>query len=117
MLRRFLEIISINDSKFSIDQEKKQIKLKQLKAKKSIQIGQNLIKIDRKIAEGGYADVYRVVHDNQNQNDSTTNTNPLFSMNKFGRHTISIYDEPLDVYALKRMYFQSNSPPKILRTD
>lgn len=37
--------------------------MKKLKASKSILIGHHMVKIERKIAQGGYADIYRVLAD------------------------------------------------------
>ena len=63
-----------------------------------------MIKIEKKIAEGGYADIYRVVADDDDNLNVKSKMNPINRLS-MARHSISVYDVPLDVYALKRMYF------------
>ena len=59
MLSKFFELIK--QDKNLVESENRSAQgLKKLKEKKEIKIGNHIIKIDRKIAEGGYADVYRV---------------------------------------------------------
>jgi hypothetical protein len=59
MLTKFFDLLK--QDKNLIDAENKSAQgLTKLKEKKEIKIGNHMIKIDRKIAEGGYADVYRV---------------------------------------------------------
>ena len=62
--------------------------LSQLKKKKELQIGSYKVKIDRKIAEGGYADIYRVI-------DASGNSS-FFSNDIFSNDSNKV------VYALKR---------------
>ena len=75
-----------------------------------------MVKIEKKIAEGGYADIYRVVADDDDNINGKSSMNPINKLSSM-RHTISVYDIPLDVYALKRMFFQANSGPKFLTDE
>ena len=86
------------------------------KKKKSILIGKHMIKIEKKIAEGGYADIYRVIADEDDNVHMKQSLNPISALGA-RKHTISVYDVPLDVYALKRMFFQANSAPKLLSEE
>ena len=84
MLKKFLDILS----KDLGDADKKaQVGLSKLKHTKEIVIGRHRVKIDQKIAEGGYADIYRVTDCNKQSKSR--------------------------VYALKRMFIQSNKAPVV----
>ena len=83
MLKKFLDIIS----KDMGDTDKKvQEGLSKLKVKKEIVIGTHRVQIEKKIAEGGYADIYKVIDCNLKNKEHS--------------------------YALKRMFIEgaNNSP-------
>lgn len=63
--------------------------LLELKKKRELTIGVHKVKIDRKIAEGGYADIYRVIDASGSQS--------FFS------------NAPKSVFALKRQFIETNS--------
>jgi hypothetical protein len=82
MLSRFFKILSMD----LLDADKKaESGLSNLKKRKELLIGSHKIKIDRKIAEGGYADIYRVT-------DVTNGS--------------MFHDVP---YALKRMFIETDA--------
>ena len=116
MLKKFLDVLGTDKERNKLDKEKKMAKVKQLKKKKSILIGKHMIKIEKKIAEGGYADIYRVIADEDDNVHIKQSLNPISALGA-RKHTISVYDVPLDVYALKRMFFQANSAPKLLSEE
>ena len=70
MLKAFFELL--NKDQNEADQ-KAQVGLSKLGNKKTLSIGTHRVKIDRKIAEGGYADIYRVI-----EVGTTVNNNEFF---------------------------------------
>lgn len=116
MLKRFFDIL--RKDKNEVDREEKMEKLSKLKARKSMLIGSHMIKIEKKIAQGGYADIYRVIMD---EDDNVHMKQSASLMNIVGSarssRTISRYDVPLEVFALKRMYFQAQVPPRVLTME
>ena len=63
--------------------------LMELKKKSELTIGNHKVKIDRKIAEGGYADIYRVL--------DASGPQSFFS------------NAPKQVFALKRQFIETDS--------
>ena len=90
MLSKFFKILTIDLKEAD---KKAEIGLSNLKKKKELLIGTHSVKIDRKIAEGGYADIYRVLD---------CNAGSLKNSSFFSR----IAEEP---YALKRMFIDQNN--------
>ena len=73
--------------------QKAEAGLSKLKKKRELQIGAHRVKIDRKIAEGGYADIYRVT----DCNAGNLKNSAFFS---------KMAEVP---YALKRMFIEAES--------
>jgi hypothetical protein len=57
MLKKFF--ILLNRDLLEVDQ-RAQSGLSKLKKRKELQIGDHRVKVERKIAEGGYADIFKV---------------------------------------------------------
>ena len=74
-------------------------------------IGSHKVKVDKKIAEGGYADVYRVVDDG------------VSGSGKFSGGILGFWQSreagagPPEVFALKRMYFFSKTQPNVISEE
>jgi len=88
MLKKFLDLLKVSQN--DADQ-RAQMGLSKLKGRKETAIGSHRVQIDRKIAEGGYADIYKAV-DCKPTNSSTQGPK---------------------IYALKRMFIESESAPYI----
>lgn len=88
LLKKFFELLNKDQSE---SDEKAQAGLSKLSNKKTLTIGTHKVKIDRKIAEGGYADIYRVV-----EVGMTINNNQFYGY------------QQNQVFALKRMFISSN---------
>ena len=84
MLKKFLDLIGRDAG--AADQ-KAQEGLSKLKVKREIVVGNHRVQIEKKLAEGGYADIYKVADCNLKSKDRS--------------------------YALKRMFIEGTTRPRI----